>query len=137
MGPWQLTDSFRTKLVDEGLRPGSATWKLALFQSTSNLSTASTTYAGVTNQVANANGYVTGGISVTLTRAGTTTVTVSFTTVPQFSASGGSIVARWVALYEASDDVAAFALLNDTPADVTIVPGSPFGITNTDVLVLA
>lgn len=137
IGPWVLTNGFRTKLVDQGLRPTTASWKVALFQSTSNLSAASTTYAAATNEVANANGYTTGGVAVTLTRSGTTQVTVSFTAPPQFSASGGNIVARWAALYEVSGDVAAFCLLNDTPADVTIVPGSPLSITTTDVLVLS
>lgn len=137
IGPWVLTNSFRTKLVDQGLRPSTASWKIALFQSTSNLTEASTTYAGVTNEVAAANGYTTGGIAVTLTRTGTTTVTVSLSAPPQFTASGGNIVARWAALYEVSGDVAAFCLLNDTPADVTIVPGSPLSISTTDVLVLS
>ena len=137
IGPWVLTDAFRTKLVDQGLRPSTASWKLALYQSTSDLTVASTTYAGVTNEVANGNGYTTGGIAVTLTRTGTTTVTVSFAATPQFTASGGNIVARWAALYEVSGDVAAFCLLDDTPADVTTTDGSTLQITNTNIVVLS
>lgn len=133
IGPWNPTDGFRAKLGTDGVV---GSWKLALFRSTSNLSAASTTYAGVTNEVANGNGYTTGGVAVTLTVTGTTSVTISLSAVPSFTASGGSIVARWAALYEVGADVAAFCLLDDTPADVTITSGSTFNLTSTDVFTL-
>lgn len=137
IGPWLLTDSFRTKLVDDGLRVTSASWKVALFLSTSNLSVASTTYAGVTNEHANANGYVTGGEAVTLTLTGSTTVTVSLSAIPEFNATGGSITARWAGLYEVGDAVAAICLLDDTPADVTATAGFALEVDSPDVFVLA
>ncbi|QZT61233.1 hypothetical protein [Mycolicibacterium austroafricanum] len=137
IGPWVLTDAFRAKLADEGLRTSTASWKVALFLSTSNLSVASTTYAGVTAEHANGNGYTTGGVAVTLAVTGSTTVTVSLSAVPEFTASGGSIVARWAALYEVADDVAAFCLLDDTPADVTVLSGSTFELDSTDVFVIS
>lgn len=137
IGPWLLTDSFRAKLADEGFRTATASWKLALFLSTSNISTDSTTYAGVTNEHANANGYVTGGIDVELAVTGTTEVVVSLTEVPEFDAVGGSITARYAVLYEASDDVAAYCLLDTTPADVTAAAGNTLAVDSTDVLVLA
>lgn len=136
-GPWQPTDVFRAKLADEGVRSGSASWKVALFTSASNLSEASTTYAGVTGEVANGNGYTTGGISVTLAVTGTTSVTIALSAVPQFTASGGSITARYAALYEVGDDVAAICLLDDTPADVTAAPTESIQVTTTDVFALA
>lgn len=133
LGPWIVTDAFRAKLADEGVRSSTASWKIALFQSTSNLSTSSTTYAGVTDEVANGNGYTTGGVAVTLVVTGTTSVTIALSAVPEFTASGGNIVGYWASLYEVSDDVAAFCLLDDTPADVTILDTETFQITNTDV----
>jgi hypothetical protein len=102
----------------------SGTFKEALFLSTSNLGTASTTYAGVTNEHANANGYTTGGISVDLTLAGTTTVTADIATDPVWTASGGSIVARFAAIYEVGADILCYCLLDSTPADVTATTGN-------------
>ncbi|MDQ6721070.1 MAG: hypothetical protein M3003_09800, partial [Candidatus Dormibacteraeota bacterium] len=82
------------------------------------------TYAGVTNEVAQANGYTTGGIAVSFTLAGTTTVTASGASNPVWTASGGSITARFAAIYEVSGNVLCFCTLDSTPADVTITTGN-------------
>src|ERR1043165_4819507 len=89
-GTWTFTNGGRTKLLDGTFDIDSDSWKMALFLSTSNIGAASTTYAGLTNEHANANGYTTGGIAVTLTLAGTTTVTVDIGTDPVWTASGRS-----------------------------------------------
>jgi hypothetical protein len=51
-------------------------------------------------------------------------ITVSSTALPftaaTWTASGGSIVARWAVLYEVGGNVAAYCLLDATVADVTI-----------------
>ena len=135
IGPWVPTDAVRTRLASEGV--GGASWKVALFLSTSNLSAASTTYAGVTNEVVNGNGYTTGGVAVTFTITGTTAVTVAFDDLPEWTASGGAITARWAAVYEVAGDVAAFCLLDDTPADVTANSGETLQVNSADVFVLA
>jgi hypothetical protein len=95
-----------------------------LFLSTSNISASSTTYAGLTNEHANNNGYTTGGNSITLTLAGTTTVTVDIATDPVWTASGGSIVARFAVIYEVGGNVLCYCLLDNTPADVTATSGN-------------
>jgi hypothetical protein len=123
-GAWVFTNTGRTKLLNGTFDIDSDTYKVALFLSTSNIGAASTTYAGLTNEHANANGYTTGGIGVTLTLAGTTTVTVDIATDPVWTASGGSIVARFAVLYEVSGDVLAYCLLDSTPADVTATAGN-------------
>lgn len=123
-GAWTFTNTGRTKLLNGTFDIDSDTYKCALFLSTSNLGAASTTYAGVTNEHANANGYTTGGIAVTLTLAGTTTVTVDISTDPVWTASGGSITARFAAIYEVSGDVLCYCLLDSTPADVTATTGN-------------
>lgn len=127
-GTWTFPDGARTKLIDGTFDIDSDTWKMALFLSTSNLGTSTTTYAGATNEHANANGYTTGGISVTLTLAGTTTVTVDISTDPTWTASGGSIVARFAAIYEVSGNVLCYCLLDSTPADVTTTTGNTFTV---------
>jgi hypothetical protein len=118
-GAWTLPNSARTDLLNGTFDLDSDSWKVALFLSTSNIGSGSTTYAGLTNEHANANGYTTGGVAVTLTLSGTTTVTVDIATDPVWTASGGSIVARYAVLYEVGGRILAYALLDSTPADVT------------------
>ena len=122
-GTWTFTNVGRTKLLDGTFDLNTDTFKMALFLSTSDLGAASTTYAGVTNQHANANGYLTGGGACTLSLSGTTTVTVDSTDV-QWTASGGSITARFACVYEVGGDVLCYCLLDSTPADVTATAGN-------------
>ena len=121
---WLFTDEGRTKLLDGTFDIDSDTWKMALFLSTSNIGAASTTFAGVTNEHAAANGYTAGGIAVTLTLAGTTTVTADISSDPVWTASGGSIVARWAVVYEVGGNVLCYSLLDNAPADVTATDGN-------------
>lgn len=123
-GQWTFTNGGRTALLDGTFDIDTDTFKMALFLSTSDLSATETTYAGLTNEHANANGYTTGGIAVALTLAGTTTVTVDITTDPTWTASGGSIVARFACIYEVGGLILCYCLLDSTPADVTVTTGN-------------
>ena len=123
-GTWTFPNSARTDLLNGTFDLDTDSWKMALFLSTSNIGAASTTYAGVTNEHANANGYTTGGIAITLTLAGTTTVTVDIGTDPVWTASGGSITARFAVIYEVGGRVLCYCLLDSTPADVTATTGN-------------
>lgn len=123
-GTWLFTNGGRTSLLDGTFDIDSDTWKMGLFLSTSNIGAGSTTYAGLTNEHANANGYTTGGITVALTLAGTTTVTTDITTDPVWTASGGSITARFAVIYEVGGNVLCYCLLDSTPADVTATSGN-------------
>lgn len=122
-GAWTFTNGGRTRLLNGTFDLDSDTFKMALFLSTSNLGAATTTYAGVTNEHANGNGYTTGGTSVTLSLSGTTTVTVDSSDAV-WTASGGSIVARFAAIYEVGGDVLCYCLLDSTPANVTATDGN-------------
>lgn len=123
-GNWTFTDGARTRLLNGTFDLDTDSFKCALFLSTSNIGASSTTYAGVTNEHSNANGYTTGGIAVTLTLSGTTTVTVDVSTDPVWTASGGSITARYAVIYEVGGDVLCYCLLDSTPADVTATAGN-------------
>jgi hypothetical protein len=123
-GTWTFTNGGRTKLLDGTFDIDTDTWKMALFLSTSNLAAGSTTYAALTNEHANANGYTTGGIGIALTLAGTTTVTVDITTDPVWTASGGSITAKWAVIYEVAGNVLCYATLDSGGADVTATDGN-------------
>lgn len=119
-GAWTATTSTRTNILNGTFDWDSDSFKCALLLSTSNISTASTTYAALTNEVSNANGYTTGGVAVAFVLAGTTSVTASFISNPAWAASGGSITARFAVIYEVGGNIAFYCLLDATPADVTV-----------------
>ena len=124
-GAWTFPNSARTDLLNGTFDIDTDSFKMALFLSTSNIGAASTTYAGVTNEHANANGYTTGGFSLgALTLAGTTTVTVDDPADAVWTASGGSITARFAVIYKSAGNVLCYCLLDSTPADVTATNGN-------------
>ncbi|QRY51723.1 hypothetical protein [Mycolicibacterium septicum] len=127
-GTWTLPDGARTKLLDGTFDLDSDSWKVALVTSSSNIGASTTTWAGVTNEVSNANGYTTGGIAVTLSLIGSTSVSVRFATNPVWTASGSGITARWAVLYEVGGNVLCYVLLDSTPADVTATSGNTLTI---------
>lgn len=110
------------------------TFKLAMFQFTSNANTLSVgtgLLADLTNQTANGNGYTTGGVtlaSVTWTETGGI-ATFDFAD-PSFTASGGNIVGRYGVIYRSgtvnsiTDVLVGVCLLDTAPADLTITAGS-------------
>jgi len=123
-GNWVFPNGARTRMLNGTFDFDTDAFKIALFLSTSNIGAASTTYAGVTNEHANANGYTTGGIAAAMVLSGTTTVTVDDTVDHVWTAAGGPITARFAVLYEVGGDVVAYALLDSTPADVTATDGN-------------
>lgn len=124
-GPWLFPNGVRTDILNGVTRPGADTFKMALFLSTSNISATSTTYAALTNEHANANGYITGGISVTLSLSGTTSITGVTPVNAEWTATGGNITARYGVIYEVGANVFCYCLLEAVgPADVTATPGN-------------
>jgi len=127
-GKWTLTNTGLTKLLDGTFDIDSDTWKMALFLSTSNLTVASTTYAALTNEVAQAFGYLTGGSSIVLTLSGTTTVKIDIQTDPVWTATGGSLTAKWAVIYEVGGSILCFCLLDSGGADVTATDGNTYTV---------
>ena len=124
-GAWVMTNTTRTKLLNGTFDLDSDTYKMALFQSTSNLGPASTTFAGVTNEVGTTNtGYSAGGESITLTLSGTTTVKVDIATDPVWTAGSAGLTARYACIYEVDGDVLCYCLLDSSPADVSVTEGN-------------
>ena len=127
-GTWTFTDGARTGLLNGTFDLDTDLFKIALFLSTSNIGAASTTFAGVTNELAALYGYTAGGLptgaGTALELTGTTTVKVTETTNYVWTASGGSIVARFAVLYEVAGNVVCYCLLDSTPADVTVTDGN-------------
>jgi len=122
-GQWTFTNAGRTQLMAGTFLFGTDTFKMALFISASNLGPATTTYAGVTGEVANGGGYTTGGNSVTLSQSGTQSVTVD-STDSTWTASGASITAKFAAIYEVGGNVLCYCTLDSAGADVLTLNGS-------------
>jgi hypothetical protein len=142
-GPWVIYNEFKETLGKKLVDLSADTLKVALFLSTSNAGSATLAtaqYATLTNQHANANGYTTAGVTVagTWVRA-TGTVTLD-TADASWTASGGSIVARFAVLYDdtsALKHLIAYCLLDATPADVTTTDANTITIQITNVLTLS
>jgi len=134
-GKWKLYESAKLAIANGEIDLDSHSFKIALFASTSNCDTLSgtTTLASLTNQLATANGYTQNSKAVTITTANSGgTITVDETTNPVWTASGGSITARFAVIYDdthASDQALCVCLLDTTPADVTATSGNTFTIT--------
>jgi len=133
-GAWTFTNASRTSLLDGTFDLDSDTWKMALFLSTSDLGAASTTFAGVTNEVGTTNtGYSAGGESITLALTGTTTVKVDIDTDPVWTAGSAGLTARFACIYEVGGNVLCYCLLDETPADVSVASGNTLTVaTHTD-----
>ena len=140
-GKWKMYETAKTYVGDGTFDLDDNTnWKLALFLSTSNANTLGGTndvYGDLTNEHANANGYTTGGVTITptWTRSGGTTTFDAADLAPAWTASGGSITARFGVIYKNATvnsivkPLLCVCLLDATPADVTATDGNPFNIT--------
>lgn len=112
------------------------TLKVALFSSSLTPSVNTQNKLGdLTGQLSTANGYTSGGAtlsSVTLSRSGAVT-TLDAADVT-WTASGGSITARYAVLYASGtlngtvDPLIGYILLDSTPADVTATDGNTLTI---------
>lgn len=134
-GKWKLYESAKLDIANGVIDLDSHSFKINLYASTSNCNTLSgtTTLASLTNQLSTANGYTQNTKAVTLSTANAGgTITVDETTNPVWTASGGSITARFAVIYDdthASDQALCVCLLDTTPADVTATDGNTFTIT--------
>lgn len=112
--------------------------QMALFLSTSNANTLSVgtgIYADLTNEVANGNGYTTGGIALTGETWGQVAGVATFDCDDVvWTASGGSITARLAVIYVNATvnsivkPLICVCLLDTTPADVTVTNGNTLTI---------
>lgn len=113
-------------------------YTMALFLSTSNCNTLSVgtgVYGDLTNEHANGNGYTTGGIALTsevFTQSGSVATFDCDNVV--WTASGGSIVARFAVIYlnATSNTIVkpllCVSLLDTAPANITATDGNTFTV---------
>lgn len=127
-GKWKVYNTAKEKIGQGIIDLDTHVFKIALFLSTSNCNTLTHDELGdLTNQVAGAFGYTTGGLTlsgVTWIRSGDTTTFDSGNV--SWNAAGGSITARFAVIYDdtvSGDPLLAVCLLDTTPADVTATNG--------------
>lgn len=127
---WQAFNNTKTYLLNGTFDLDSNAFKLALYTSSSNIAASSDEYSGITNEVASTGvGYPEGGISVTLALTGTQQVKVDVNTDPIFTASGGSITAKWAQIYAVtSSKCLCYCLLDSASANITIENGNTLTI---------
>jgi len=136
---WVVHDDFKLYLGNGSIDLDGDTFKMILCQSTSNVATTSVgTYTAVTDEVANGNGYTTGGETMTtLAYAAGSPVTTMYWDADNvvWTASGGSITARYAAIYDdtvatspGADTLVCHSLLDNSPADVTATDGNTFTV---------
>jgi len=126
-GAWVIHDKFKEYLGDGTIDMDGDAFNMSLFLDTSNIATTSVDgYASATNEHANGNGYTTGGAAVSTPTWVESAGTVTFDCANQvWTASGGSIVARFAAIYDntvttpVADPIVCHSLLDSAPADVT------------------
>lgn len=139
-GKWKLYEKANLRLADGTFDMDNAALGLtmALFLSTSNANTLSVgtgVYGDLTNEHANANGYTTGGIALT-SEVWTNAASVSTFDCADvvWTASGGSIVARFAVIYcnatvnSIVKPLLCVSLLDTAPADVTATTGNTFTV---------
>lgn len=139
-GKWKLYEKAKLRLCDGTFDMDNAALGLtmALFLSTSNCNTLSVgtgVYGDLTNEHAAANGYSTGGIALTgevwTDASGTETFDCNDVV---WTASGGSIVARFAVIYcnatvnSIVKPLLCVSLLDTTPANVTATDGNTLTI---------
>lgn len=132
-GKWKLYNAAKLGIGNGLIDLDGHTFKCALFTSASNANTLTNTLLGdLTNQVANANGYTTGGVTLSNVTWVNASGTITFDCDnPEWIASGGSITARYAVIYDdtaASDPLLCVCLLDTTPADVTATSGNALQI---------
>lgn len=127
---WKATDQAKLFMGNGSLDFDANTVKIALYSSSAAPAVTDTAYS-TTNELATANGYTQGGTTVTtsVSAAGSTT-TIAQTSNAVWTASGGSIAARFGRMYVVgtyggvTNPIIAFCTLDATPADVTATTGN-------------
>jgi hypothetical protein len=138
-GKWKLYEAAKEYLADGTLDMDNASlgFKCALFLAAGNANTLSNSvYGDLTNEHANGNGYTTGGEALTGEVYTQTSGTATFDADNVvWTASGGSIVARYAVIYVDATvnsivkPLLCVCVLDTAPADLTATTGNTFTIT--------
>jgi len=122
---WVFHDRFLEFQGDNTIDMDGDTFEMRLYLSTSNIATTSVGDATTATNEVSGNGYAADVLAATWVRSGAVTTLDSDDGV--FTASGGSITARFAAIIDTTttpDEVVAHSLLDNAPADVTVTDGN-------------
>ena len=131
-----IYNSFRKYLGDGTIDLDTHVFKVMLCASSYTPSaTAHTVKADVTGELSTALGYTAGGATLGTVSWTQATATVTWAAVAtQWTASGGSLTARYAVIYDdtptsPADPLVAYILLDTTPADVTVTDPDTLSLT--------
>ena len=125
-----LCTSFKVQILSGAQNFNTGTtkvYKIALFTSSATLGASTTTYSGsTTGEVANGNGYSTGGQTLTVSQIPTSSGTTAFIDFSDVTWTSATITARGALIYNSTDDTAVAALdfgsdKSSTNGDFTII----------------
>lgn len=135
---WVVYDQIVEVMADGTLDFDTDSFRVALVTSSYTPSASHTAWSSISgNEVANGNGYSTHGDGITVTWSQTSGTATFDSDNPSWTASGGSITARYAVLvHDANGDNAlagtdipiAYSLLDNTPADVVANDGADLTI---------
>lgn len=136
-GKWKIYNSAKEYIGAGVINLSDHSFKVALFTADSNADTLTlATLSQVTDEVANGNGYTTGGEDLDNVSWGQTGGVATLTADPvQWEASGGSIKAKHAVIYRAgtegaaTDALLATCLLTTDPGEVEVTDGNTLTIT--------
>jgi hypothetical protein len=106
-----MCDSFKVELLNGVQNFSADTFKIALYTSAATLSNATTAYT-TSNEVANGNGYTTGGNILSVSQTPTSTGNVAFISFANSSWSNATITAAGALIYNNSKGNSAVASLS-------------------------
>ena len=132
-GKWKLYEIAKEQIATGVMDLDTDAFRINLYLSTSNANTLTKGTIGdmgdLTNEVATNFGYTQGAKTCTITVAESgETVTVDETTNPVWTASGGSITARFAVIYKYVDGTAT----NNTPLCICKLDSADADVTATD-----
>ena len=104
-----MCTSFKAEILDEGHDLVADTIKIALFTSSASLGASTTAYS-TSNEVANGNGYATGGVELT-SRAVATSGTTAYFDAADPSWTSATFTANGAMIYNSSNSDKAIAIL--------------------------
>ena len=116
-----MATSFKAEILDEQHDLVADTIKIALYTSSASLDGATTAYS-TSNEVANGNGYATGGVTLT-NKAVSTSSTTAYFDADDPTWTSASFTARGALIYNSTNSDKAIAVLN-FGGDFTVSSGT-------------
>ena len=132
-----LYNAFKQYIGDGTIDLDTDTFKVQLQTSTYTPALTHTVLADLTNEVANGNGYTTGGFTLTTPAYGQTSGTAKWSTAnnPSWTGATSGFVARYAVFYKSGtanakvNPLIGYMLLDSAPADVSFAVGNTVTIT--------